>query len=87
MIRNKDQENDFLNDELLKTSKKIETTKQDRMQDQKIINDLQTQNVFLHMKLNEYIEGSSNNNNNVRSNHRATQINVNLFLFRKKLNR
>ena len=60
-ISNKEQENEFLNEELLKTTKKMELIKQDRIQDQKIINDLQTQNVFLHLKLNEFIEGSSSN--------------------------
>lgn len=36
----------------------MEFIRQDRMQDQKLINDLQTQNVFLNMRITEIIEGS-----------------------------
>jgi len=75
LINNKDKENEFLKEEVLKTGHKLDLINRDRMQDQKIINDLQTQNVFLNMKISELIEAPNNRNHGMTQNnsHSATQ--------------
>lgn len=80
LIKNKENEIKFLNDEVLNANQKLEFTRQDRMHDQKLLYDLQTQNAFLNMKLNEILEGSSKSNTPLNNLSKQTK-GVNVFNF------
>jgi hypothetical protein len=55
-MKNKESEISFLNEEFVKANHKIELIRQDRMHDQQLISDLQTQNAFLSLKISELAE-------------------------------
>ena len=60
--------------------------RKDRMHDQKIISDLQTQNAFLNMKLSDLTEISSNSNraNNHRQNMNNNLTVINIIILEEK---
>jgi hypothetical protein len=57
-----------MNEELIKMKNKVESLKQDRLRDQKIINKLEEQNKALKDKINEYIGRIGNFSNNTQTN-------------------
>jgi hypothetical protein len=57
-----------MNEELIKMKNKVESLKQDRLRDQKIINKLEEQNKVLKDKINEYIGRIGNFSNNTQTN-------------------
>lgn len=70
-----------MNEELLKMRTKVESLKQDRLTDQKLINKLEELNQSLKNKINDYINSFGN-----LPNSNTTTNQVILFLFRKVLN-
>ena len=81
LTNSKEQEVQKMNEELLKMRTKVESLKQDRLTDQKLINKLEELNQSLKNKINDYINSFGN-----LPNSNTTTNQVILFLFRKVLN-
>ena len=55
------------------------------MHDQKLLYDLQTQNAFLNMKLDEFIEGTAKSNNSTNNQVRQSR-GTNVFILLSRIN-